>query len=61
MKPCEPIVFGPVSEGDRTISGGTYPMPGYGWTCTCGQSGFDYRTEAEADDWCGRHVERELP
>src|SRR4029453_15735698 len=47
----------PVAEGDRTISGGTYPMPGYGWSCTCGQSGYGYATEADAEEWCERHSE----
>lgn len=51
----EPIVYGPVAEGERTISGGTYPMPGYGWSCTCGRSGFGYATEAEAEQWCEAH------
>lgn len=38
----EPIVFGPVKEGEETIGGGTYPMFGYGWACTCRQAGFGY-------------------
>lgn len=56
MTEHQPIVYGPVSEGEATISGGQYPMPGYGWSCTCGQSGFGYETEDEADDWAERHV-----
>jgi hypothetical protein len=53
----EPIVFGPVAEGEPTISGGTYPMPGYGWSCTCRASGFGYQSEADAEYWCERHME----
>lgn len=51
----EPITYGPVSEGEKTISGGTYPMSGWGWSCTCGQSGFGYATEAEAEEFCAAH------
>lgn len=52
----QPIVYGPVKEGELSSSGKPYPMPGYGWSCTCGQSGFGYPTEDEADDWAERHV-----
>jgi hypothetical protein len=52
----QPVVFGPVAEGDETISGGVYPMPGYGWSCTCRAAGFGYETEDEAGDWADRHV-----
>jgi hypothetical protein len=57
----QPIVFGPVAEGDRTISGGTYPMPGYGWSCTCGASGFGYSTESDAEKWCEHHIPEGTP
>lgn len=56
MSDHQPIVYGPVKEGERTISGGTYPMSGYGWACTCGQSGFGYETEADAEAWVDRHL-----
>ncbi len=50
------ITYGPVAEGDKTISGGTYPMSGYGWSCSCKQSGFGYASEDEADEWSARHA-----
>lgn len=53
-----PITYGPMAEGDRTISGGTYPMSGWGWCCTCKQSGFGYATEAEAEAWCEQHMSK---
>lgn len=53
----EVIVYGPVSEGDRTISGGTYPMSGYGWCCTCKQAGFGYSDEDEAGRYADAHID----
>lgn len=52
----QPIVYGPVSEGERTISGGTYPMSGYGWSCSCGQAGFGYENEDDADRFVDAHL-----
>lgn len=55
--PCRPIVYGPVKEGERTISGDTYPMSGYGWACSCGASGFGFETEDDAETYVDRHIE----
>lgn len=53
----EIVVYGPVAEGEKTISGGTYPMSGYGWCCTCKQSGFGYADEDEADHYASAHID----
>jgi hypothetical protein len=52
----QPIVYGPMAEGEATSSGGTYPMAGWGWSCTCGAAGFGYATEDEAGDFAEQHV-----
>lgn len=53
----EPITYGPMSEGDKTISGRTYPMSGWGWSCTCGQAGFGYPDEDDCEQWCQLHID----
>jgi hypothetical protein len=46
-----------MSEGDKTISGRTYPMSGWGWSCTCGQAGFGYPDEGDCEEWCQLHID----
>ncbi len=54
--PHVPIIYGPVAEGEPTISGGTYPMSGYGWSCSCGASGFGYDSETDAEGFVDKHI-----
>ena len=57
MSQHDVITFGSVREGEKTISGTTYPMSGYGWSCSCHAAGFGYQSEDEADEWAAKHVE----
>lgn len=49
------LVWGPAAEGEVLLSGKTLDIPGWVWTCSCGQSGVGYPTEAEAEDWAEVH------
>lgn len=50
------VVFGPMAEGDRDISGQPYEVPGYGWGCSCHANAVGYPTEREAEDGADRHL-----
>jgi hypothetical protein len=50
------LVWGPAAEGEKTASGRTIEVPGWVWSCSCGQSGIGYPTEDDADHWAGIHL-----
>lgn len=49
------VVWGPASEGQRTISGKTVPA-GWVWTCCCGRSEVGLPSEDVADQMADAHV-----
>ena len=58
----EVVVSGPAgfwevkpATPDRQVTLGA-PMSGFGWQCACGQAGFGYVTEGEAEDFADAHT-----
>lgn len=49
------IVFGPVSAGDRMLSGDTYRVAGWGWSCSCGCADHGFIDEMAAEQGADAH------
>jgi hypothetical protein len=50
------LVWGPAAEGERTSRGTVIAIPGWVWTCSCGQAGFGNESEVEAEYWADHHI-----
>lgn len=49
-------VWGPAEEGTPLRNGGSLYVPGWVWTCVCGQSQYGFLTQREAIDACANHL-----